>query len=489
MRKLFTLVAALGFSSSVFAQAEGSAFTSTGRAVSTTFAKDYESIDINPANLAWGTGWEGTNFTLGIAEFGASAFSNGMTKDQLRGKKVNELFTKEKALQAFSGSGTSFNIDVAPLNFAYMNEKMGGFAVNTKDRAQFFAKLGDQAADILVNGFGATYFDSIRIQDAGGGNEQTVANDPSYYNNSSYEILAGFANEAGAQLISELLDGTEINLSWTREYNISYGRYLVDKDLIKIGGGLGLKYIQGFGIVSVGTDKDGKLQAFSSLSDDFGIDVSGQTSPNSNWGAVPFFKPVGSGVGVDLGFNAVLGKKLHLGLAANNIGSMKWKGNAFSVKDTLFTEIESGGFESFNLVQELQTIASDGGLFDFQPQNSLTVALPSTFRMGASLDLKKNTIHVGADVVIPLNDVPGNFEQPIVGLGGDFRIIKNFEIELGMQYGGNTQERLNVPIGLTFHAGKSSNWEAGVASRDMVTWFRENAPNLSAAFGFMRFRF
>lgn len=484
MKKLFLILCSISAPFFSLAQQEGSAFTSTGRAVSTTFARDYESIDINPANLAWGTGWEGKKITLGFLEFGASAFSNALTKDQLFNSS-SENFDKKQAAIDFASSGTAFNVDIAPINFAFTNETFGGIAVNTKDRFQFFAKLNEQTADILVNGFQSSYFDSLSIDSAG--IQKNVANDPSYYNQSNVEIIAGLANDAASSLLSDILDGTSINLSYTREYNVSYGRYLVNKeDKLKIGGGIGLKYIQGFGVLNIGTDNDGNLEVFSSISPDFGVDVTGQggTTPNIK----PFMTPVGSGFGVDLGLNMVLKKKIHLGLSVTNLGSIKWTGEAYTVKDTLFTRIESGGFESYDVASELSTVVADGDLFEFEEKSELNVALPSVLRLGGSLDLKKNTVHIGADVVIPLNDAPGSFEKPIIGLGGDFRIIKWLEFDAGLSYGGNTQQRLNVPLGVTAHIGHVGVWEAGVASRDIVTWFRNDSPNLSAAVGFLRFR-
>ncbi len=482
MKKILLGVLSLAMMTSVFAQQEGSAFTSTGRAVSTTFARDYESLDINPANLSLGMGYEGKKLSFGLGEMGISGFSNALTKEQLLGGGGE--YNKEESLLSLIEAGTAFNADVAPLSFCFFHEKAGGFAINTKDRVQFFAKLNEQTADILVNGYEASYFDSLQIDN--GGSIETIANDPSMYDFDTLNILKGLSS-ISSQLLSDLLDGTRINVSWTREYNIGWGKKFVSNDGFELGLGTAVKYVQGFAVMNIGVDDDGKLNVFSSLSPDFGFDVTGSTSSDFNFTVNP--TPVGSGIGMDFGVNIKLKDKFHFGAAVNNLGSMKWTGQAYSVKDTVLTEFESGGFDSYNYPAEISEVVSDGDLFTFEAEDELKVALPSTFRFGASIDFIENKLHIGADVVVPLNNVPGNFEQPIIGLGGDFRVMNWLELETGFNYGGNTQKRLNMPIGITFHVGQSGTWEAGVASRDIITWLRNNGPNVSAALGLLRFRF
>lgn len=483
MKRLLLGTLSLAFSFTTFAQQEGSAFTNTGRAVSTTFARDYEALGINPANLSLGTGYEGKKIAFGLGEFGISAYSNALTKEQLLG---GGEFSKEDAFQNFINSGTAFNVNVAPLSFAFFHEKVGGFAINTTDQMQFFSKLNENTADILVNGYRASYFDSLQIDN--GGSIQTIVNDPSQYDFDTLNILKGLSS-ISSKLLSDLLDGTDINISWTRQYNLGWGKKIISNDKFEMGVGTAVKYVQGFAVMNIGVDDNGDLNVFSSLSPDLGFDVTGGSSSSANFGSAPFLTPVGNGMGLDLGVNVLLNSKIHLGAAVNNIGSMKWTGEAYTVKDTLFTEIESGGFESYNYPSEFADIVSDGDLFEFEAKDELIVKMATNFRFGASIDFIENKLHIGADILVPLNDAPGNFEQPIFGLGGDFRVMNWLEVETGFNFGGNTQKRLNMPIGLTFHVGQSGTWEAGIASRDIITWLRENGPNVSMAMGLLRFRF
>ncbi len=47
---------------------------------------------------------------------------------------------------------------------------------------------------------------------------------------------------------------------------------------------------------------------------------------------------------------------------------------------------------------------------------------------------------------------------------------------------------LQMPVGINF-AIRGGSYEFGVASRDAVTFFKDNAPTLSMAMGFARVRF
>ncbi|HXA01022.1 MAG TPA: hypothetical protein VNW99_03485, partial [Cytophagaceae bacterium] len=79
-------------------------------------------------------------------------------------------------------------------------------------------------------------------------------------------------------------------------------------------------------------------------------------------------------------------------------------------------------------------------------------------------------------------------QSMIWSVGGDFKPFRWLKLSGGMTHGGNYGSRLNIPLGLTFIAGENGTWEVGFASRDAVTWFRNNGPALSFAMGFLRFR-
>jgi hypothetical protein len=59
------------------------------------------------------------------------------------------------------------------------------------------------------------------------------------------------------------------------------------------------------------------------------------------------------------------------------------------------------------------------------------------------------------------------------------------QLSAGLMTGGNADTKL--PVGVTFIAG-AGTWEAGIASRDMITYFSQRNPTLSLSLGFLRFR-
>ena len=162
-----------------------------------------------------------------------------------------------------------------------------------------------------------------------------------------YSIVSGYASLPSN--ISKLFEGSQISLSWTREYNLSYGRKIIEKDSVfALYAGVGIKYFQGMAYVDITSNGDGQMEAFSSMSSAFGINYgdAALSNPSADSIASSFLpRSVGHGFGMDFGVNVLLFNKLKIGLAVNNIGSMTWDGNVYTVKDTLVFDTQSAGLE------------------------------------------------------------------------------------------------------------------------------------------------
>jgi len=78
---LLWLTILLGITAS--AQPESSAFTLTGMAASTPFARDYQALTINPANLDFETGYDQRS-ALGLFDFTASLYTELLTSKRKR---------------------------------------------------------------------------------------------------------------------------------------------------------------------------------------------------------------------------------------------------------------------------------------------------------------------------------------------------------------------------------------------------------------------
>src|SRR5690606_37144189 len=81
--KTAVVLLAFGVPLAAFSQIERSAFTATGRGVATTVVQDYQSIVINPANLAWTDKYEKRD-AFGIAEGGMSLYSEALGRKEFR---------------------------------------------------------------------------------------------------------------------------------------------------------------------------------------------------------------------------------------------------------------------------------------------------------------------------------------------------------------------------------------------------------------------
>ena len=494
MKKLYV---AIFFLNSLLglAQLENSSFTNAGRGCATTFATDYEATGINPANLGWGWKYSDKKFALGFAEYGVSVYSEALTKDQLRNTvfgliqgKHDSLSYKDKvnAANSFTQAGNTLNIDASIIGMAFTDKKAGGFAFRINDHMQLYTKFGSTAANLFFLGKTSNIFDSLTIVTSAG-TTQNIANHPNLSPDSAKMVTQGYSN--APQLLSKVLNGSEMKLTWTREYNLSYGRKIFGDSVFALFGGIGIKYVQGLALIDVQSTNN-QLSGYSSMSPAFGINygaAAAQANQITQSGVLP--KTVGNGYGFDFGLNAIIKNKLKIGVAVNNIGSIIWKGNAYTLKDTFLVKTTNTGLQSYNVLSQLTNMfsAGAGGLLKVQGEKQITTQLPGMIRAGASIVLGK-IAEVGVDFVMPVtsNAVPGSIQNPVISVGGDIMPVKWLKFQAGFVAGGNYGYQ--VPLGIMF-IGKGGSYEAGIASRDVVTFFTQHGPNLSLSMGFMRMRF
>ena len=485
-----------GVGGEAFAQLENSSFTNAGRGCATTFATDYEALGINPANLGWASKYDGKKFTMGFAEFGVSVSSDALTKDQLRNSLVsiiqgnsNNLSYQDKmnAANSFAQAGTTMNIDASVFGAAVNTKKAGGFAFRINDHMQLYTQFGSNAANLFFLGKTSNIFDSLTIVTSAG-TTQNIGNHPNLSPDSAKMVTQGYTN--APQLLSKVLNGSQMKLTWTREYNFSYGRKIIGNDSIfALYGGIGIKYVQGLALIDIQSTNN-QLSGYSSISPAFGINY-GAAATDANQvtqsGGLP--KTVGNGYGFDFGLNAVIKSKLKIGIAVNNVGSIVWKGNAYTLKDTFLVKTTNTGLQNYNLISQLANMfsAGAGGLVNLQAAQSITTQLPGMIRAGASILLGR-VAEIGVDFVMPVtsNAVPGSIQNPVISVGGDLMPVKWLKLQAGFVHGGNYGNQ--IPVGIIFTA-KGGVYEAGIASRDVITFFTQHGPNISLSMGFMRMRF
>lgn len=491
--KKFLLVSLLTASAGLFAQQEFSSFVNTGHGGATTFATDYQAVGINPANLGWAWKFDKRKFALGFTEFTGSLYSEALKKDELRdvlSDLINSGGTKfsyqEKiaAGQKFAQTGFTMNMDMGTVGAALTTKHAGGFGFRMNDHFTWYCKLGSTASDLLFLGKTSSLFDSLTIELAGGG-YQNIANHPNLDPDTAAMVLSGFTN--APKLISKILDSSEISMTYYRDYNLSYGRRIFGDSLFALFGGIGVKYIQGIALLEVKSE-GGKLSGYSSLSPAFGIDYgTAALAANSVTGSSGIPKSVGSGFGFDFGVNVMIKNKLKIGAAVINVGSIKWTGNVYEIKDTLMMSTTNAGLNNYNIFSQLDDMfGTKGGLFRLVGQKSKTTSLPGMMRAGASIVLGR-VAEIGVDCIVPMDtEAPGNIKKPIIGFGGDVYLAPWVKFQAGFITGGNYD--FQIPVGIIFMA-PGGKYEGGIASRDAITFFTQNGPTISLSMGFLRMRF
>lgn len=471
------LVGALMATTLGFSQSEITNFGATGRAgVSTAFATDYQALGINPGNLGLPDKYEDVKMALGFTESTYSVYISSMNKKQIKNSfsGANDSFTfaqKQEAARAFTNAPMALNVDAMWFGFGYQDDKIGGFAFSIRERINYYHTFNQTAAEILFMGAGADYFD--QKFDANG----NATNDPSM-------AASGFSSEP--QNYSTLFNGTTIGLNWRREYNFGYGRMIIDSEDLKVSAGVGFKYIQGIAIAEISAE-NGVLNAYSAITPLAPIDYGSSTTSNPSYvtqtGSIP--KPVGSGMGFDLGATVVLKEKLTLSASITDIGSMTWDGNVYSLNDEPLEDYNEDGMDSYNFFTEMGDFVADSSLFNWQGESSIETKLPTQLRLGGKMDIT-DKLSVGADVVVPMNDGVANTQSAAVLVGGDFQVVSSIRLSTGVTVGGNYGTI--IPIGIVF-GGETGKYEAGVSTRDLISLVSNDAPMMSLGLGFARMRF
>ncbi|MEO6884316.1 MAG: DUF5723 family protein [Bacteroidia bacterium] len=424
----------------------------------TAIVKNWEAIGINPANLGWKNNYR---FSLSILNAGINLQSKALDFQSLENavSNPNQTFTPEQKKQYASlfttSDGLNLEADITWLAASVSIPKVGGFAINVRDRMIGHIGLSQNAADILFNGVNSQAYQDSNIT---------------------------------SKLISQELAGTNISYYHYRELNIDYGRKLfslgdsASGKGIDIFGGLGFKYLWGLGDLETNIT-DAGVDAHSSFSTIYNIDY-GSIQNFSPQNAGNLFNSVGHGTAFDLGLSAVIHNKLTVGISATDLGQIHWTHNLLTAVDTTMPKLNSGnnGLESWNFGNSGFTLGNNS-IVDFKSGPDYNIALPSKLRMGASFQLTSKII-IASDAVFPLNTVGGNLENPYYALGGEITLNSFFKFSTGVA--GNSNYGISVPIGITLSAHNFI--EFFLATDDVLTYLEKSKnPHISMAIGVLRF--
>ncbi len=496
MKSIFLCTLALFLTPLSFSQTQGISYTAVGRGVATTFVTDYHSLGTNSSALGWGNRFD-KNFTMGTTEFNFGIYSDSMNVDKLRSlykairkdikgeeQESGEWDQQLQYAKEYARAGIAMDATYNWLGLAYHNEKFGGIALNINEQYNWYSRLNEETTELIFGGKFADYFDSLTV--VFGSDTSVIANTGNISNDTLQNVILGTISVP--LLLSQITDGSELRMVWNRNYNFGYGRKLFgDDSTLAIYGGIGGRFIQSIGMISL-ESKDGEVTMYSSLSPGYDIDYGSPAifnpSTYTETGAIP--RPVGSGFGIDLSASAKILGFLKVGLAVNNIGSVKYTRNVYKVRDSIVGSMSLNGLENYNITNSLDQLLQDGGLLSLEGQEEYVLKNPATIRMGASMSIGK-IANVGLDLIAPFQSgMPGTLENFVMSIGGDIQPIKWLTLSAGY-FGGGIYKH-NIPVGINFVFGGGS-YEAGIASRDALSFFLDSSNSISTAFGFARVRF
>ncbi len=464
MKKLlFTSVFFLFTSYFLFSQVDMGIPPSTGMGgVANGVVKDWECIGINPANLGWKNNYR---FSISTMIVGLSAQSGAMDYGQLKEAILHPsdtFSTADKKMYAgiFSNTeGLNLNVNLTWLTFSFKVPKVGGFAMNLRDRTFGHIKLNPNAAEILFMGAQAPIF-----------------HDSAFWNQPNPE-----------KTISHVFDGSKIGYMHYRELNLSYGTKLFgiggtpDSSAVTFYGGAGIKYLWGMGNYEI-VAENSILTGHSAFASSYGI----------NYGSIKNFTPdatsglfagVGHGTAIDLG--AGIGfKKIKITVSAVDIGKITWNKNVLIASDTILDTVYTAGINSWNLANQADQMFSDTGFIHYKPGKPYDTKLPSKLRAGIGWQATKRII-VGADLVMPLSDNPANLEGAFVAVGTEMALANTFKVSFGIA--GNSVYKFSIPFGITL--GRFFKiCELRLATNDILTYISPGKnPNISLSFSLLRF--
>lgn len=489
------LLVAFFVSTFSFSQTQGVAYPAVGKGVATTFVTDYHCLGINSSALGWGTGFENKRFTTGTSEFVFGIYSDNLTSQKLKNlsntlwkqingnanSKMDWNAQKEEAAR-YAEAGLSIQLNFNWAGFSFQNEKFGGIAFNVRESYQWDSKLSQQTSDLIFRGSLSSYFDSLTV--VFGMDTSKIANDENLSQDTLSAVIQGSIS-VPLQL-SKITKGSDIRLSWTRTYNLGYGRKIFGNDsTFAFYGGIGGRLIQAMAMFDMHSDEQG-LRVSSSITSGFNINYGAVAQGGFQQFKGGFPPAVGYGYGLDLSASIILKKKLKVAASVNNLGSVSYKKNVYSVRDTLIGTLSLNGLADGNITEATNQLLQDGGLLNLEGEERFNIANAANFRFGASFHPWK-WIDFGFDMVAPFNtDAPGSIQNAVYSFGGDIRPFKWLQLSAGY-FGGGIYKN-NVPLGINFIL-RDGGYEFGISSQDALSFFTKNSNTVSAAFGFARVRF
>ena len=362
------------------------------------------------------------------------------------GSETSWNLTDRRALsQALADKKTAAQVDLRWVGWSRHGSR-GGWAWSVEDRYSATVNPSLALAEFALLGPAASIYDATLLTDG------TVV-DVDSLTNEQFEMAEQGISNGPLPLINTLLDGGSFAVQHVRSYGAGFGLKLIQSRAIGLSFGLGARYYRGSGYYEVDVENQ---TAFAAFNRGFGTEL---VAEGATLGSA--LRPAGFGVALDLAVHAEIAGLWFASLAINDLGSMDWQGESYSLQNPVgdwngWNDAEGGVLDLLN-----QGLSPTALFLEATPQRRV-VALPTRVRLNGGLRLGDRA-KLGVEFAAPLNDAL--LRQPTeIGVGGVTRLA-GFQIMGGWRW--QQDSGIRTPLALIW-APKGRPGQLGFATGDLL---------------------
>jgi hypothetical protein len=362
------------------------------------------------------------------------------------GSETSWNLTDRRALsQALADKKTTAQVDLRWVGWSRHGSR-GGWAWSVEDRYSATVNPSLALAEFALLGPAASIYDATLLTDG------TVV-DVDSLTNEQFEMAEQGISNGPLPLINTLLDGGSFAVQHVRSYGAGFGLKLIQSRAIGLSFGLGARYYRGSGYYEVDVENQ---TAFAAFNRGFGTEL---VAEGATLGSA--LRPAGFGVALDLAVHAEIAGLWFASLAINDLGSMDWQGESYSLQNPVgdwngWNDAEGGVLDLLN-----QGLSPTALFLEATPQRRV-VALPTRVRLNGGLRLGDRA-KLGVEFAAPLNDAL--LRQPTeIGVGGVTRLA-GFQIMGGWRW--QQDSGIRTPLALIW-APKGRPGQLGFATGDLL---------------------
>lgn len=309
------------------------------------------------------------------------------------------LEDRREVAEVLSTEPTRVEVDLRWVGWSRHGSK-GGIAWSIDDRYAVSVDPSPAMAEFVMLGPASSLYDAVLLSDG-----TTVPVDS--LTDEQFQMAVQGIGGVNLSTVSDLLDGGAFAVQHVRSYAAGFGLNLIRSRALSLAFGLGAKYYRGTGYYEVDVEE---RTAFAAFNRGFGTEL---VAENATLGSA--LRPAGFGVSLDFGVRAEIAGLWFASVAINEVGSMDWQGESYSLEQPVvdisgWGDIEGGVLDLLN-----QGLAPTSLFLQATPERRV-VALPTRIRLDGGMRLG-NRATVGLELAAPLNDAL--LRQPTeIGIGG-----------------------------------------------------------------------